>query len=86
MNLRDRAENAAGGLTAEVPVSLSDDQMAKLTKIIEDALIGLLRECAEHHGVVARECCPSDQDLAHKIADEINLRTVATIANLKGQR
>ena len=86
MNLRERAERAASDFKAEIPNSIGDDQMSKLITIIEEALVDLLRNCAEHHGVVAKECCPSDQDLAHKIAKEINLRTVAVIANLKGQR
>ena len=86
MNLKERAERAASDIKAEIPISISDDQMSKLITIIEGALVNLLRDCAENHGGVAKECCPSDQDIAHKIAKEINLRTVAVIANLKGQR
>ena len=86
MNVRERAKQAVTDVKAAIPISIDDDQTSSLTAIIEDALIDQLRESAKRHGVVVHECCPSDQDMAHKIAEQINLKTVAVIANLKGQR
>ena len=86
MNLTGRAKRTANEIKAELAPLISDDQEVKLIQIVEDALVDLLRECAVRHGDVAKECCPSDRDLAHKIAEEINLKTVSVIANLKGQR
>ena len=86
MNLQERAEQTVTDVKAAIPLSIDEDQTRRLTAIIETALVEMMRDCAKHHSAVVQECCPSDQDIAHKIAKQINLKTVAVIANLKGQR
>lgn len=86
MDLKERAKQTVTDIKAAIPNSIDDEQTSTLTAIIEDALVDLLRDSAKRHGAVVQECCPSDRDIAHKIAEQIHLKTIAVIANLKGQR
>ena len=86
MDLRQRVEAAVQDISKMVPTPLDAEQTSKLSEIVERTLIDLMRECAKHHSGVVRECCPPDQDLAHKISAEISQRNDALIANLTGLR
>ena len=69
-----------------LPATLDEEQTRKLAGIVEGALVDFMREAAKHHSGVVRDCCPPDQDLAHKISSEISQKNKALIANLKGLR
>lgn len=86
MDLRDRAEAVVRDACAAVGGNLDDAKTRLVSDIIEQAPIDVMRESAKHHSHAAQEVCPADRDLAHKIAEEIRLKNVGLIANLKGLR
>ncbi len=71
---------------AELEGTLSDDQIDKVTKVIEAAAIRGLLE-GQHRAVDAcMECGEAEQDSAHKIAAAIRQKNDALIANLTAMR
>jgi hypothetical protein len=70
----------------ELEGTLSDDQTAKVAKVIEGAIIRGLLE-GQHRAVDAcNECGEAEQDVAHKIATAIRRKNDALIANLSALR
>ena len=86
MNVRQRAEKAVQDACAAISASLDEEKTKRVADVIERALIDMMRETAKEHNVVVRQCCSSDLDMAHKIAEEIKHRNDALVANLKGLR
>jgi hypothetical protein len=86
MDLRQHVESVVQDVCKVVPTSLDAEQTGKISEIVERALVEVMRELAKHHSGAAQECCPPDQDLAHKIATEISQKNDALIANLTGLR
>ncbi len=86
MDLRQHVDSVIEGINKVVPTPLDTEQTSKVSQIVEQALIEVMRDLAKHHSGVAQECCPPDQDLAHKIAREISQKNDALIANLTGLR
>jgi len=84
--LRKIAREATLGVNKLLDGQLSDDQSAKVAKLIEDAVVKALLE-GQHRAVDAALRCPeADQDLAHKIATEIRHKNDVLIANLTSLR
>ena len=86
MDLRQRADAVVREISDLIPAPLDSEQANKLSGIVEKALVDFMRECAKHHSGVVQNCCPPDQDLAHKISTEISQKNDALIANLTGLR
>ncbi len=86
MDLRQTVESVVQEIGKVLPTPLDAEQTGKVSEIVEKALVEVMRDLAKHHSGVVQECCPPDQDLAHKIAREIAQKNDALIANLTGLR
>ena len=86
MELKQRALSAVSEIEGIAGVRLSSEQRNAVDRIIEDLVIEAMRECEASYGHAARNCCSGDQDMAHKIADEIRRARQALIANLSALR
>jgi methionine aminopeptidase len=62
------------------------DQLAEVSQIIEAALEQSIRGTKEGCIEAVNICCSADQDLAHKIAEQLRLKEKALIANLSSLR
>lgn len=58
----------------------------EVSQIVEKALVAAVEDTRTRCVDVVHGCCEEDQDLAHKIAREIELKETALIANLSGMR
>jgi len=86
MPLQKIAENAIEQIRNTVSPPLSDGDIKKVSKIIDQAIIdAAVRTSKSYRNVVANNSDPED-DLAHKIAKKIKLKETALIANLIGLR
>jgi hypothetical protein len=86
MTIQKKAENAVGQLEDLLAEHWTTEQEIEARKIIEDAMGKAIKEaCAVSKQVVA-ECCAADQDMAHKLNEEIKLARKALIANLNSLR
>ena len=84
--LREIAEEATLSINALPDINLSEGQQRDVAQIVEQAVIMALLE-GHHRAVDAVLQCPdADQDLAHKMAKQIRLKTDALIANLSSMR
>jgi len=84
MSIKRLADNTAEEILKSLDgdVNKSDD----ISWIVEKALLTVLREAREGCVDVVNICCSPDRDLAHKIADELQLKEKALIANLSSLR
>ena len=86
MNLKDRSEAAVQQAGEALGADLSEDQRAALAMVIQQAMADAMKETAARSGEAARNCCSHDQDMAHKIAEQIQQSHKALIANLSSLR
>jgi len=59
---------------------------ADVSRIVEKALVAAMRDTHSSYVNVVNHCCGADQDLAHKIADELKHKQDALVANLSSMR
>ncbi len=86
MNLTKVANTAATDASKAIGTSLSDDEVEKVTAIIAKAMENAVLEASAQHSTACVDCLIHDQDLAHKIQDEIERKKIALIANLSSLR
>jgi len=86
MNLKRQAKTIVDRTASTLGVSLSEAQSKELKQIIEQALIDAVVATSTQSSEAAAQCCSADRDLAHKIAERIELANKALIANLSGMR
>jgi hypothetical protein len=86
MPIQNRAEKAAQAVLAALAAQPDAATARKVKAIIEDVMAETYRDAAERCKTAAVGCCSGDKDLAHKIADEIERRKIALIANLSSLR
>jgi len=84
-NLRERAEITAQEVLDILGPSKTNDP-EKVADSIEQAIIKALVDERQRCAEVALECCPEDQDKAHKIAEEIRRVRSVLITNLSSMR
>ena len=85
-NLKTIANEATQGIDEVLGGKLSSDEAAKISKLIEDAVVKALLE-GQHRAVDAALQCPeADQDIAHKIATAIRKKNDLLIVNLTSLR
>ncbi len=84
MSIKRLADDAA----KEIITSLGSevDKSDNISRIVEKALLTVLREARKGCDDVVNICCTPDQDLAHKISAELRLKEKALIANLSSLR
>ncbi|MDH3695553.1 MAG: hypothetical protein OER96_13390 [Gammaproteobacteria bacterium] len=86
MKLTNVANKAATEASNAIGASLSEDELEKVTSIIAKAMENAVLEASNQHSTACEGCLSHDQDLAHKIQKEIELKKVALIANLSSLR
>ena len=84
MSIRQLADDAA----TEILASLGEDadNSKDISQIVEKALLVVMRDMRRGSVDVVNMCCSPDQDLAHKIADELHHKEQALITNLSSLR
>jgi hypothetical protein len=87
MALSSTAEKAARKIDeALADYDLSDQEKAEILKIIGKSLMQTVEETTDTHNQAMVICCGPEADLAHKIAEEVERKKIALIANLKAMR
>lgn len=86
MNLKERSEKAVQDACKALGTEITEEQSDIVAKVIEAAMADAIRETAAKSGEAARICCSHDQDMAHKIAEEIKRSQTSLIANLDSLR
>lgn len=65
---------------------LSDGERAEVSKIVETALFDIVARTVRGCKSAAVVCCGPEADLAHKIAEEMELKRTALVASLSSMR
>ncbi len=65
---------------------LSEAERQAILKIIEKSIAKTVEEAAGEYLEAAARCCGPEKDLAHKIAEEVERKNRALIANLSAMR
>ena len=86
MKLKQYVETATQGVFAALDTSPSEEQAKAVAALIQEAVIKAALESRSTCVDVAQECCSANQDLAHKITEEMRLANNALIANLSSMR
>lgn len=86
MELKQKAQEAVDRIGTIVGADLSADQRKAVDAVIEDLVIEAMRECAATCGHAASACCSEDEDMAHKVAQEVKQAQEALVANLSSLR
>ena len=86
MNLRRLADDAVVRIGKSVSASLTEQENAAISKIIEDTLVRVVGETTQSCSEAAVVCCGPEADMAHKIAAEVDRARRALIANLMSMR
>jgi len=86
MNIDGQATETAETIFEILEMKPSEDQFRWVRRLIEHELVERVRETEERHSQVTRECCPADEDLAHKISRAVRKSNTALIANLRSLR
>lgn len=84
MSLHELADDTARHVLEKL--GHGTDRLAEVSQIIETALEQSIRSTNERCIEAVNICCSADQDLAHKIAEELRRKETALIANLSSLR
>lgn len=78
----------ADGATQEILKCLGQDaqKSEEVSRIVEKVLAEAVRQTQAGCLEVVNVCCSADQDLAHKIAEEVRKKEHALIVNLSSLR
>ena len=87
MALTKNARKAAQKIDdALADYDLSDSERDAILKIIEKSIVKTVEEAASEYQEATLRCCGPEADLAHKIAEEVERKNRALIANLSAMR
>lgn len=86
METKHRVAINAQSIYEILQVTPSDDQSKKVADVLERLAIEVVLDERERATTVANICCSADQDMAHKIAQEIRRDNDVLIANLSALR
>ena len=86
MSFRKEADKTTSAVAKALGAAPTPEQAKAVAELIEQAIVESYQDAASRHAAVASECCAEDQDLAHKVADEIRRANIALIANLSSLR
>ncbi len=77
MSVANASKQAAQEISDAISSSLTEDEQAKVSKIVERALLEAIGEAVKGCKSAAVVCCGPEADLAHKIAEKIELKRTA---------
>jgi hypothetical protein len=86
MTLKHLADDAVAQIKEAVSAPLSQQDTAKISKIIASTLAKAVTQTSRDHTATAVVCCGPEADIAHKIAEEAERAQQALIANLVAMR
>ena len=86
MSLEKISKETAFALENAISADFSKDERDKISQILKGALIKSVEQATKSHQEATVICCGPEADLAHKIAEEMNLANKALIANLTAMR
>ena len=86
MNLKFKAEKAVKSLETLLGESWSEQQADEARRIIETAMSDAVHHASSEHERVVAHCCSADQDMAHKLSEELGRAREALLANLISMR
>jgi len=86
MTLKHLADDAVAKIEGTVSAPLSEQDTAKIKKIVASALAKAVAETSKEHTAAAVVCCGPEADIAHKIAEEADRAQQVLIANLMAMR
>ena len=66
--------------------NLSNQEKSEILRIIGKSLMKTVEETTDTHNQATVFCCGPEADLAHKIAEEVERKKLALIANLMALR
>jgi hypothetical protein len=86
MTLKHLADDAVAQIKEAMSAPLSQQDTAKISKIIASTLAKAVTQTSRDHTAAAVVCCGPEADIAHKIAEEAERAQQALIANLVAMR
>lgn len=86
MSLKKLADDAVKQIEKSIEGQLSAGDVATVSSVIQDALIEAVNESSRSCSGAAMSCCGPDADLAHKIAEDVERKRYALLANLLSMR
>ena len=86
MPLKQLADAAVEKIARTVSASLSDDERAQVSQIVEQAIIDAVTHVHERYEDVVKVQSGPEADTAHKIAQEMAQARIALVANLSSMR
>lgn len=86
MQILEQAKETTEAICEILEVSPDEETFRQVRRLVEHAIVERVRETEERHAKAAYDCCPADQDLAHKISRAIRKSNTALIANLTSLR
>ena len=86
MSFAELAKDAAKEIVGVLETSPNEEQISRVTKTIERTVIEAVLEEQQRWAHAAIECAIADQDMAHKIGEEMRRSEVSLIANLSALR
>lgn len=81
MSIKQLSQMAALKITSN-----QDLNESQVTKIIEEAMLDLMKEIDAASQSAINHCCSADQDMAHKLKEEFNKGQQSLIASLSSLR
>ena len=84
MSIKQLADKAAKEILAST--GAGSDKHEEVSQTVEKALLAVMRELRSGCVDAVNVCCSADQDLAHKISDELRQKEKSLIANLNSLR
>ena len=84
MSVRQLADDLAGEVL-ELSKG-SQDNTKEISRIVEKALLSVMKDSLNSCVETVNLCCSADQDLAHKIREELGQKEKALVSNLMSMR
>ncbi|MCP4319574.1 MAG: hypothetical protein GY789_27215 [Hyphomicrobiales bacterium] len=86
MPLQPIADKAVDRISEALTISLSEDERAKISKIVEQAVIDSAVSASQRCAHVVGAHLEHEEDKAHQIAERLKHEETVLIANLMGMR
>lgn len=86
MSITSLTNTTVEKINATLDGALGEQELTRVAKIVEDALVRAVNESVKSCSNAAVVCCGPEADLAHKIAEDVDRARFALLANLTSMR
>ncbi len=86
MGVDSRVDKTLTQLGKILETELTEEQQQQLRKVLQTAMSDTVADMSKSSSKVINLCCSADQDLAHKLNQELELAKKALITNLSSLR